>query len=103
MDLGIRGITNVLAGLGVLNVIPAPRPPPFVAREMVAIRCAKHGFLYLVVRAGERVQKGQLLAWVVSFPDETEEIHSPYDGVVVRETTCGVVAPNEGVVVLAIR
>ena len=101
VERGIRGITNVLAGLGVLDAIPTPHPAPFVAREAVAIRCTKRGFLYLTVQAGDRLQKGQLVARVVSFPDETEEIRSPCDGVVVRETTEGVVLPNDRVVVLA--
>ena len=102
VELGRRGIRNVLAHLGVLEARAEPQPAAFVAREARAIRCATQGLLHMAVRAGDRVGRGQLLARVVSFPDQVEEIRTDADGVVVRVSTDGVIARNDRVVVLAV-
>lgn len=102
VDLGTQGINNVLAGLGVLDKPVLTQEEPFLARAAVAVRCTGTGLLYCEVQPGERVRKNQLLARVVSFPDSTEEITSPVDGIAVRIATNGMVVPNERVTVVAI-
>lgn len=101
VEFGLQGILNVLAGLHVLDAEIQNHPAPFVAPEAVAVRATTQGFLYLAVRAGARVKQGQVLARVVSFSGDTEEIISPCKGMAIRETTEGMVMPEERVMVVA--
>lgn len=101
VELGIQGILNVLAGLGVLDRAPVRHAIPFVAHGAVAVRCRAEGFLYHEARPGQQVRQGQVLARIVSFRDRTETVVSPCDGVVVRISTRGMATPDERVTVVA--
>ena len=103
VEVGVGGIMNVLASLGVVENEVAKLPPPFVAREAIAIRCKKEGILYMAVRPGELVRNGQLVARLVSFPDQVEEIHSISNGIVIRVATEGLLMPNDRVVVVGVQ
>lgn len=105
VELGLKGIMNVLAELHIIDPPVGSQPllpsRPFAARQAVAVRCMTQGFLYLAARPGNRVQKGELLAQIVSVTNELEEIYSPEDGIVLRVATDGVLIPKDRVVVIA--
>ena len=103
VELGFQGIMNVLAELDMINPTVRWQPSrPFAARQAVVVRCQTQGFLYPVARPGNRVQKGDLLARIVSLANAVEEIISPEDGMVMQVATDGVLVPNDRVVVIAI-
>ena len=106
VELGLTGIMRVLKQLGMIDRGPiddrlTSAHDPVITPRSTAIRSTTQGLLHLLVRPGDRVTQGQLLARVVSLIDETEEIRSGADGVVVRVSTDGVVTPSDRVVVLA--
>lgn len=106
VELGLTGIMRVLKHLGMTDWVSpddriASTVDPVVTPGSTAIRFTIQGLLHLLVRPGDRVGQGQLLARVISLAGEAEEIRSGADGIVVRVSTDGVVTPSDRVVVLA--
>jgi predicted deacylase len=106
VELGLNGIMRVLKHLDMTDWVSpddrmAATTNAVVTPGSTAIRSTTQGLLHLLVRPGDRVGQGQLLARVVSLADEAEEIRSGAAGIVVRVSTDGVVTPSDRVVVLA--
>ena len=103
VEIGYRGIRQVLGSLQMLDLLDDRRSgpsQPFIARESIAVRPATQGLLDLLIHPGERVTRGQVIARVISFPDEVEEVRSGVNGVMIRVATEGVVTPNDRVAVI---
>ncbi len=103
LEIGVRGVHNVLAELGMTN--DRPRRPPYaaVATKTLWLRAQAGGLLRFHVAPGEPVDKGQPLATNVGvFGDEQNVLVAPTDGLVLGMTTMPVVKPGEPVVHLAV-
>ncbi|WP_111745922.1 succinylglutamate desuccinylase/aspartoacylase family protein [Salinisphaera orenii] len=87
---GVRGITQVLRHLGMLNVRrrgskPAQRPT--VALDSNWERAPESGFLRSLVNLGEHVTKGQPLAWLSEpFGEAEAAVRSEHAGIVIGRT-----------------
>ena len=103
LEIGVRGVMNVLAELGMTD--DTPRPPPYRATvtRTTWLRATAGGLLRFHVAPGEPVDKGQPIATNVGvFGDEQNTLVAPHDGVVLGMTTLPVVKPGEPVCHLAV-
>jgi predicted deacylase len=99
IQIGLRGITNVLR---MLEMLPASRSrasrPSAVLRSSSWQRAPRSGILRAQKRLGELIDKGDTLG-VVADPDGNGEvtIESPYDGVLIGRTNLPLVFEGEAV------
>lgn len=102
VEYTLRGIRNVLVGLGMVDgeiVDPAFR---VMAEETKWMRADKGGFLRFHVRPGDTVLKDQPLATNTSLAGrDLNTIVAPRDGVVLGMTTLPAVSPGDPVAHLA--
>jgi predicted deacylase len=102
VEYTLRGIRNVLIGLGMVEgtvVEPAFR---VVAEETRWLRAEKGGFLSFHVRPGDMVTEGQAIATNSSLSGEAlNTIVAPGPGVVLGMTTLPAVSPGDPVANLA--
>ncbi len=82
---GVRGVLNVMRGLGMLP--PSRRKkelPPVVARSSSWVRATGDGTCRFEAHLGRRVRQGDLLAAIASpFSPQEQEILAPYAGIVI--------------------
>ena len=92
---GVKGVLNVMRGLGMLRKLKKPPKEPVVARSSKWIRAVQDGIIYPAVRMGSRVQRGDPLA-TISAPLGIDEkvVKAPGAGIVIGGTTMPLV--NEG-------
>jgi predicted deacylase len=102
VEYALRGIANVLVGLGMIEgeiVEPAFRT---VARDTRWIRADAGGFLRFHVRPGDTVEEGQPLATNTSLAgSRLNTLVAPRDAIVLAMTTLPAVAPGDPVAHLA--
>jgi predicted deacylase len=97
---GVRGLSNILAKLGVLHEPPSPAPEQVVVRSIVTIRPRMGGFLETDAPAlGETIEEGSVLGRVVS-PytfEELEMIRNPVPRgiMILSHLTRNVVEPGD--------
>ncbi len=102
-DLCVRGISNVLAELGMTGEAHAPPPHQVVVEETRWVRSESGGFLQFHVAPGDTVSEGQALATSTSLLGaENEIIRSPHRGIVMGMTTMPAVGPGDPVAHIAI-
>jgi predicted deacylase len=103
LDIGVRGVLNVLRSLDMLDgEIIAPPYQTRVDRAMW-VRAESGGILRFHVAPGEVVEEGQAIATNLSvFGDHQNTLMSPADGIVLGMTTLPSVQPGEPVCHLAI-
>ena len=103
VDLGLRGVHNVLKHL---KMLPGRRSRPAyqrLIRRSAWIRAEGGGVLKFHAMPGEVVRQGQAVATNLSILGKVKDrILSPWDGVVLGMTTMPVVKPGEPVYHLAI-
>ncbi len=92
---GVKGILNVMRGLGMLRPLKKPSKQPMVARATRWIRAGQDGIITPAVRLGSYITKGDKLA-TISAPLGIAEttVKAPGDGIVIGCTTLPLV--NEG-------
>jgi hypothetical protein len=103
LELGIRGVQDVLKHLGMLA--GEPTQPPFQVRVHKAtwVRAEVGGILRFHVSPGEHVKAEQPIATNVSiFGHDQNLLTSPVDGIVLGMTTLPAVKPGEPVCHIAI-
>jgi uncharacterized protein len=93
---GVRGITNVMRGLGML---PARRRPwlaePYVARSTTWYRAPTDGLFRPMVRLGARVRPGDTLGVIAApFGDKESYLKAKTEGIVIGANNLPLV--NEG-------
>ena len=103
LDIGVRGVLNVLRSLDMLegDLIT----PPYQTRvdRAVWLRAESGGILRFHVSPGELVEEGQAIATNLSvFGDHQNTLLAPTDGIVLGMTTLPSVQPGEPVCHLAI-
>ena len=103
VELGVRGIRNVLIALGMVD--GEIEPPPYQARvrQTKWIRAELGGILQFHVAPGEVVEEGQPLATNTTLLGvENRVLRSPHDGVILGMTTLPAVSPGDPVCHLAV-
>jgi len=97
---GYDGVLNVGRYLGVLRGEAAePSEPIVLGGEPRAVRAPRGGIVEVKVGVGERVSRGDVVAYLYTLWDLVE-VESPVDGYVVRVRRYGVVEPGERIVVV---
>ena len=103
VDLGLRGLFNLLRLLGMLDGAPEPTPAPIMLRTMIPARARRGGLLRCRAQLGERVEQGQPIVTITNpLGEVTEEICAPVGGVLVRTTTFPTVMTGERVAQIGI-
>ena len=103
MEIGLRGVNNVLAELGMIDG-PIERPSYQVRiNKSTWVRARVGGILQFHVSPGELVEEGQPLATNNSiFGLERNVLESPTDGILLGMTTLPTVKPGEPVCHIAL-
>ena len=102
VEYALKGIQNVLSGLGMIND-PRRRPPfRITVNERTWVRASTGGFLQFHVRPGDVIEEGQSLATNISLVGEQRNVlTAPRDAVVLGMTTLPAVLPGDPVCHLA--
>ena len=96
IKLGIRGVMNVLKGLGMVKGLPIAPIYQTSIKKTTWIRSDKGGLLKFYIRPGDLVSKGKKVASCQKlFSKESEVLTSPVDGIVLGMTTLPAVKPGE--------
>ncbi|MGQ0550563.1 MAG: M14 family metallopeptidase [Armatimonadota bacterium] len=92
----LHGLRNVLRLLGVLPGEPEPVPPRTHLSQFVWLRSEHTGCWYPVVRAGERVSKGQVVGVIRDYwGDLLVEHRAPAAGVILFVVTSLAINPTD--------
>jgi predicted deacylase len=98
VDLGVRGLFNMLRLLGMLEGAVEPTGAQIKLRTMIPARARRGGLLRCSVELGAWVEVGQELGTITSARGEVvEEIRAPVGGLLVRTTTFPTVMTGERV------
>ncbi len=103
---GTDGVLRVLHALNMLSTAPRPpkRPPVEVTAEDDWVKAPRCGLLRLDVGVQDEVRKQDRIGVVSdALGEDAEEIHAPFDAVVIGVTLNPFVAKDGGVVHLAKR
>jgi uncharacterized protein len=100
---GVRGMTNVMKHLGMLNgeVVPPEQPHVTLRGSHLDEVWAQQGGIWIAqVKAGERVQQGQRLGSLYSVRtfETVEWVTAPYDGYILGLTDTPVINTGDGLV-----
>lgn len=102
IDIGRRGILNVLHHLQMLDGEPHPPPVQLEIRETRWLRARVGGILDLQVRLGEPVQRGQVISVNTNpFGHERSQLKSKASGIVIGLTRLPLVHPGDPICHLA--
>jgi uncharacterized protein len=95
-EAGCQGVRNLLVHTGMSDgQVLRPRRQAML-REMERMRADRGGFLHLYVEVGEDVEANQPLGVVVDMDGATlQQFAAPYDGIVCRLSTMGVVGTGD--------
>lgn len=103
VDLGIRGVKNILKYLGMLDDAPIMPLYQTAVHKSNWIRPDKGGLLRFSIRPGDLVSKGDVIATCETlFFQDSEVIKAPFDGIVLGMTTLPAVKPGQPICHLAI-
>lgn len=102
LELGIRGIQNVLRYFNMLRGNRVEPPYRSLIRKTSWVRAGMGGILRFTVNPGDFVEEGQILATIYSiFGVHRDYVRSSMDGIVLGVTTMPAVKPGEPVCHLA--
>lgn len=103
IDLGVRGLFNMLRLLGMLEGGVEATAEQIKLRTMIPVRARRGGLLRCSVVLGDRIDEGQVLGTITSVTGEVvEEIRAPIGGILVRTTTLPTVMTGERVAQIGI-
>ena len=98
VELGVRGVLNVLSHLGMVNTRPARPAYQTTVERSHWVRSQWGGLLRFHVAPGSLVDEGMALATCDGFfRDESPSVRSPVSGIVLGMTTLPVIRPGEPV------
>lgn len=102
LEYATRGVTNVLATLGMIDSEPKRPAYQLVADKTRWVRASRGGFLRFHVAPGDIVKRGDLIATNTSLTGtELNTLKAPSDGIILGMTTIPTVAPGDPVCHLA--
>ncbi|MEZ6068583.1 MAG: M14 family metallopeptidase [Planctomycetaceae bacterium] len=103
LEVGVRGIRNVLSELGMLAGEKIEPPYQSIVRKTTWVRAEVGGFLRFHIKPGDVVEEGHPVASNFSILGEHQNLlRSPVDGVVLGMATSPAVKPGEPVCHIAI-
>lgn len=103
LEIGVRGVQNVLADLKMTDEAPTPPPYQTTVRRTTWIRASVGGLLRFHIAPGGIVDKGQPIATNYSvFGEQQNTLLAPFDAVVLGMVTLPTVKPGEPVCHLAV-
>ncbi|MCA9089631.1 MAG: succinylglutamate desuccinylase/aspartoacylase family protein [Planctomycetaceae bacterium] len=103
LEIGVRGVRNILIELGMLDGEKIHPPFQSMVRKTTWVRAEVGGFLRFHVSPGDIVHKGQAVASNFGILGDHQNIlESPVDGLILGMTTLPAVKPGEPVVHIAI-
>lgn len=103
VEEGLRCMRNALVALGMIEGRRIPAPVSYVMHDFLGLRARRGGLLSTLVKLGDLVEKGQVLARTVDvWGDEVETFVAPQRGVFVRATTLSTVSTGERVATLGL-
>ncbi len=95
ISAGVLGITRVMQELGMLRPARKKVPESVIAKSSSWVRADSNGILRTMVTLGDRVSKGQVLAYISSPLGHVEiTMKAPKEGIVIGQQTLPLV--NEG-------
>jgi predicted deacylase len=98
VELGVRGATNVLKRLDMMEGDPMDPPFQSLIRKTAWLRAERGGVLKYHVAPGEVVKKDQLLAVNLDiFGGEQNRLISPVDGVILGMSTMPLAKPGDAI------
>lgn len=98
LEIGVRGVRNVLKSLGMLKGSPVYPSYRLTIRSTSWIRASVGGILRFHVQPGETVSAGQPLATNFNLlGKENSTLISPFNGIIIGMTTMPAVKPGEPV------
>lgn len=98
VEIGVRGILNVLKSLGMVEGDPIKPLFQVSVKTTTWVRAERGGLLSFHARPGELVREGESLATNSSiFGEQHRELRCPADGIVIGMTTMPAVKPGEPV------
>lgn len=95
---GVRGVTGVMRGLGMLRATRSKRniPEPAIAQSSSWFRAPTDGMFRPIVKLGSRVMAGDVLGVVTSpFNQDEESIESRFEGIVIGQNNMPLVNAGE--------
>ncbi len=103
LEIGVRGVRNVLAELGMIEAALLRPPYQTIVRRTKWVRAEVGGILRFHVVPGDFVRKGQKIATNFTILGaEQQSLLAPADGIVLGMTTLPLVKPGEPVCHIAI-
>lgn len=102
-SIGLRGVLNVLAEMGMWPCPDEPRPPfQVIVKASDWIRAQKGGIIDLSVKPGDLLYKGDLIGSILNpFGKTVTQIQSPCTGIVIGMTTAPLTIPGTAIVHIA--
>jgi len=82
VELGLRGVRNILCHAGIVPGVPAVADPPFIARGLLTVLSPAGGVIDWMATLGQPVQAGEPVARVLDvFGESAVNVPAPCDGV----------------------
>ena len=103
IQVGVNGITNVMAALGMLTPTGITEPvEPLEFKETKWIRASRGGIVHMNTQLGQTVTKRQVLARIMDAWGNTSiKIYSPCAGIVIGSTQNPLVNQGDGIIHIA--
>ncbi len=98
--IGVKGIVNVLREFGLLTKTIRKRAPkiPIITKQSSWIRATHGGIIRTIKALGDTVKKDDLIAYIDEpFNDETYEIRSLFDGIIIGKSEIPLVQEGDAV------
>ena len=85
IDVGVRGVLNVMAALGMIDNPPPPAAPnPCLSRRTRWVRASQSGIFHPLVELGSNVEDRQVIGRVADpFGGMSRDLRAPFAGIVV--------------------
>jgi len=97
--IGLRGVLNVLAAMGMWDDTGEPKPPfQVIVKASDWVRAEKGGILDLIVKPGDLVYEGDILGSILNpFGKTVTQIRAPTTGIIIGVTTAPQTIPGTGI------
>jgi predicted deacylase len=101
VDIGVRGILNVMRSLGMLSGAPDKPPKQVRFQKRSKVRANRGGLLHLKARLGDDVREGEVLAEIADAFSVVDTVVAPVNGKIIRVLTTTIVYPGAEVAWIA--
>jgi predicted deacylase len=98
--IGVKGIINVLRANGMLANIARKKIPkiPVISKSSKWVRATQGGMIRTIKALGDTVNEDETIAYIDDpFEDETYEIISPFDGIIIGKSEIPLIQEGDAV------